>query len=89
LRSPEPGEEIVPSDPFFKNHGSKAIISLNGERYNSLGAWQKETGKDMRSIFKDPKYIDPENWDFHLETDSPNIGAGEDGAIIGALGPKR
>ena len=89
LRSPEPGEEIVPSDPFFKNHGSKAIISLNGERYNSLGAWQKATGKDMRSIFKDPKYIDPENWDFRLQPDSPNIGAGEDGAIIGALGPKR
>ena len=89
LRSPEPGEEIVPRDPFFRNHGSKAIISLNGERYNSLKGWQKTTGKDLHSIFKDPVYVDPENWDFRLQPDSPNIGAGEDGAVIGALGIKR
>ena len=89
LRSPEPGDEIVPKDSFFQNHGSKAVISLNGERYNSLRVWQKATGKDMHSIFKEPRYVDPENWDFRLQPDSPNIGAGADGAVIGAFGPKR
>ncbi len=89
LRRPEPGDEIVPSDPFFQHHGSKAVISLNGERYNSLRIWQQATGKDRQSIFKEPRYVDPENWDFRLQPDSPNISAGENGADIGALGPKR
>ena len=88
LRSPGPGDEIVPRDPFFRHHGSKAVISLNGERYSSLRAWQEATGKDMHSIFADPKYIDPENWDFRLQSDSPNIGRGEGGTTIGALGVK-
>jgi hypothetical protein len=88
LRSPDPGEEIVPEDPFFRSHGSKAVISLNGRRYNGLKAWQKATGKDRRSIFADPKYADPENWDFRLRPGSPNLGAGEDGTTIGALGVK-
>ncbi|MBM4047913.1 MAG: hypothetical protein FJ279_22665, partial [Planctomycetes bacterium] len=38
LRSPDPGDEIVPDSPFFQHHGSKAVISLNNERYNSLKA---------------------------------------------------
>jgi len=40
----------------------------------------------MHSLFKDPKYADPENWDYSLKPDSPNVGAGEGGATIGALG---
>ena len=86
LRSPEPGDEIVPADPFFRHHGSKAVISLNGKRFNSLRAWQDATGKDRNTIFGDPKYVDPEHWDFRLQPDSPNIGAGDGGATIGALG---
>ena len=85
LRRPDPGDEIVPDSPFFRHHGSKAVISLNGKRFNSLRRWQKETGKDVHSIFRDPKYVDPENWDFRLKSDSPNIGVGEGGATIGAL----
>ena len=89
LRRPDPGDEIVPDDPFFRHHGSKAVISLNGKRYNGLRAWQKATGKDLHSIFKDPRYVDPEHWDFRLQPDSPNIGAGENGVTIGALGVKK
>jgi len=88
LRNPDPGDEIDPQDPFFRSHGSKAVISLNGERYNSLRAWQEATGQDAHSIFADPKYVDPENWDFRLQPDSPNLGGGEGGATIGALGVK-
>ena len=86
LRRPDPGDEITPESPFFRHHGSKAVISLNGERYNSLRAWRKATGKDQHSIFADPKYVAPEDWDFHLQPDSPNLGAGEAGRTIGALG---
>ena len=86
LGSPEPGDEIIPDAAFFRNHGSKAVISLNGRRYKSLRAWQEATGKDRHSIFADPKYTDPENRDFRLRPGSPNLGAGEDGMTIGALG---
>jgi hypothetical protein len=86
LRDPEPGEALVPQDPFFQHHGSKAVISLNGERYNSLKAWREATGKDLHSIFADPKYVDPEHWDFRLQPGSPNVGAGEGSTTMGALG---
>ncbi len=85
LRQPEPGDEIVPEEAILKV-GSKAVISLNGERYNSLRAWQEATGQDLHSIFKHPKFVDPEGWNFHLQPDSPNLGAGENGTTIGALG---
>jgi len=85
LRQPEPGDEIISADPFFRHHGSKAVISLNGQRYNSLSSWQQATGQDRHTLFRDPKYVDPENWDFRLQPDSPNIAAGKDGATIGAL----
>jgi hypothetical protein len=88
LRQPDPGDEIEPSDPFFQHHGSKAVIGLNDERFNSLKAWQQTHGKDLHSIFRDPRYADPENWDFRLQPDSPNLGAGESGVTIGALGVK-
>jgi nitrous oxidase accessory protein NosD len=87
LRNPDPGDDIVPDHPFFRGHGSKAVISLNGGRYNSLRAWQQATGKDLNSIFRDPKYVDPEGWDYRPKPDSPNIGAGEGGTTIGALEP--
>ncbi len=86
LGSPDPGDKIVPADPFLRTASSKAVIRLNGKRFNSLKAWQETTGKDRHTIFKDPLYVDPENWDFRLKPDSPNIGAGKDGATIGALG---
>jgi hypothetical protein len=85
LRQPDPGDEFVPSNRFFQHHSSKAVIGLNDQRFNSLKAWQKAYGKDRHSLFRDPRYADPENWDFHLKPDSPNIGAGERGVTIGAL----
>jgi hypothetical protein len=43
----------------------------------------------MHSIFKHPRYADPVRRDFRLLPDSPNIGAGEGGTNIGALGVKK
>jgi len=86
---PAPDEDIKP-DPsdFFRTRESKAVMSLNGERYYSLREWREKTGKDMNSIYKHPRYADPQNRDFRLLPDSPNIGAGKDGATLGALGVK-
>ena len=88
LRNPEKWNKIVPEDPFFQHIGSKAVIGLNGRRYNSLEAWRKATGKDAHTIFKDPKYVNPKDRDFRLKPGSPNIGAGKDGVTIGAFGVK-
>jgi parallel beta-helix repeat protein len=86
LRSPDPGGSFTAEDPFFKGWESKAVIMLNGKRYHSLKAWREATGQDARSIFKDPRYVDSERWDFRLKPDSPNIAAGEDGQTIGVAG---
>ena len=52
----------------------------------SLTAWRARTGQDKHSIFTHPRYADPQNRDFSLLPNSPNIGAGENGTNIGALG---
>jgi hypothetical protein len=46
------------------------------------------SGKDQHTIFKDPKYADTAAYDFHVRPGSPDIGAGENGSTIGALGAK-
>lgn len=47
--------------------------------------WKKFSGKDVHSIFADPRYADINGMDFRLQPDSPNIGAGENGTTIGAM----
>jgi hypothetical protein len=58
---------------------------MNHGRCFSLREWQEISNKDKHSIFKRPLYIDPMNRDYRLQPGSPNIGAGKDGATIGAL----
>ena len=83
-----PGEDLIPPpDCFFRNTESKSVITAAGKRYSSLGEWQAASGQEQHSIFKDPGYADPERWDFRLSPGSPNLGAGENGATMGALGP--
>ena len=86
LRKPDADARLVPQDPFFRDHDSKAVISLNDQRYNGLAAWRKAASEDLHSIFQDPRYVDAEHRDFRLQPDSPNLHAGENGATIGALG---
>jgi len=47
--------------------------------------WKAFSGLDKHSIFADPKHTDRMEFDFTLLPDSPNIGAGENGATIGAM----
>jgi hypothetical protein len=70
-------KSFVVKDKFFAHHGSKAVINVNGRRFGNLPQWQKASGKDLHSIFKDPLYSDAAHYDFRLQTNSPNIGAGE------------
>lgn len=86
-RRPAPEEDIepIPGDWYERKTG-KGIVRIRRERLFSLREWQEASGKDMNSIFKHPRYVDPGNRDFRLLPDSPNIGAGKEGATIGALG---
>jgi hypothetical protein len=67
---------------------SKAVIGKDGKRFRTLKAWQDASGKDLHSISADPLYCDAAHHDLRLQPGSPNIGAGEGGATIGALGVK-
>jgi len=70
--------------------GSKAILSMGGKRYLTLRDWRQASGQDAHSVFADPRYVKPygviDRWDWRLHPDSPNLGAGQDGAAIGARG---
>lgn len=85
----QPGEVIsgvVPDDPALRRgDASKAIVWMQGKRYRDFATWQQAHGKDTHSIFVDPKYVDATRGNFHLLPGSPNIGAGKDGATIGAM----
>jgi hypothetical protein len=55
----------------------------------TLTPWRAIIGQDRHSISEHPRYADPQHRDFRLMTNSPNIGRGENGADIGALGVAR
>ena len=68
---------------------SKAIVSYTEEpgelhRFLTLREWRDFSGRDLHSIVADPLYVSTAGRDFRLGPGSPNIGAGADGATIGA-----
>ena len=69
---------------------SKAILAMGDERYLTMKDWREASGQDKHSIFADPRYVKPygaiDRWDWRLRPDSPNVGAGENRATLGALG---
>jgi hypothetical protein len=83
-----PAEEVLePRDGDFQYYlrGVKAVGSDYGRPVPSLKEW-RAMGYGRNSIMKRPLYVDPWNHDFRLKPGSPNIGAGKDGATIGAMG---
>jgi hypothetical protein len=89
-----PEEERLKRDENDFYYGESKALSAWDERTPekpdpylwTLTPWRVATGQDQHSIFAHPRYIDPQNRDFRLLATSPNIGRGENGATIGALG---
>jgi len=60
-RTPEDGRKIE-------------IWSDNGRKcYGKLYHWQKDTNLDKNSLFSDPRFVSLNDFDFHLQPDSPAI----------------
>ncbi len=72
---------------------SKGIVYYEDERgagrhFISLREWREFSAKDLHSIFADPLYVSTATRDFRPGPGSPNVGAGPEGATIGAFGPE-
>jgi hypothetical protein len=86
-----PDEILMPEQHDFYYGESKSMVLLDGPNNSlipipTLAAWRERTGQDRHSIFAHPRYADPKHRDFRILPSSPNIGAGENRANIGALG---
>jgi hypothetical protein len=93
LREQEKGvvfDRIVPRDAdrhlLVESKGIVALTEGSGpeRHFVSLTGWREFSGLDAHSIFADPLYVATAARDFRLQPDSPNIGAGSDGATIGS-----
>jgi len=91
-KEPGPADSIVAKPPSY---GPKAKMVVNfyyeqggteQHRFRTLQGWRDFAGKDAHSIVADPLYVNPPKHDFRIQPGSPNIGAGEGGATIGAFG---
>lgn len=54
--------------------------------YTSFAAFQTGSGQESMGTFEDPKLVDPENGDGHLQEDSPAINSGDPAALASVVG---
>lgn len=82
-----PFDYLTPSKQMLERTDDQHASKKYEEKvFCSLKRWRAAMGKDAHSIFADPKFVDPASGRFDVHKDSPNLGAGKDGADIGALG---
>ncbi|CAM4457454.1 MAG: right-handed parallel beta-helix repeat-containing protein [Paenibacillus macerans] len=76
---------VVDYNLYFAPGGSsEATWTWKNKEYTGFSSYQKGTGNDAHSLFADPKFVNAANGDFHLQSSSPAIDAGNtDTAIIG------
>jgi hypothetical protein len=95
LREQPPGtifDSVTPREAVLHGY-SKAIVGYTeygGEgltRLQSLAKWRAFSGQDQHSIVADPLHRSVVRQQFELDPHSPNLGAGENGATLGAFGP--
>lgn len=62
---------------------------LSEVRFNKLSwaEWQA-AGKDQHSVYADPKFVDPDHYDFTLQPDSPAFALGFKAIDLSSVGPR-
>ncbi|WP_025719549.1 right-handed parallel beta-helix repeat-containing protein [Paenibacillus sp. 1-18] len=78
---------VVDYNLYFAPGGSsEANWKWKDKEYTGFSAYKKGTGNDAHSLFIDPKFVNATGDDFHLQSSSQAIDAGDtDRAIIGTL----
>jgi parallel beta-helix repeat protein len=95
LRQQPPGVKHDSVEPREKilSMGSKAIVRYSewdskeptAKRFVSMEEWRQFGGQDRHSVFADPLHLCAQEQRFDLDPRSPNLGAGENGATLGAF----
>jgi len=70
---------------WYNSANRSMCVRYRGE-WKSVSDYQREDGRGLHSISKEPKFVDFANRDFHLLPDSPCKDTGENGAEMGAYG---
>ena len=82
-------KHIVRNNIGYRND-SKKVLVLIGSIDEDYNCWYNPQNpivpKGAHSIILDPKFVDIANSDYHLRTDSPCIGTGENGVDMGTYG---
>ena len=94
LEKADPGLWQKIQTEAFKTSYLPHIIRTASKRrvndYETLKDWQAVSGQDTHSIFADALYANPlppmDRWDWRVRPGNPNIGKGENGADMGAVG---
>lgn len=87
--APQRPENDIQSTRYGRLAGqSKGIVAITmGKDYwrdfHSMKEWRIFSGKDKNSLFEDPQYVSPIDWDFRVLPESPNRLV--DGKVIGIL----
>jgi hypothetical protein len=71
---------------YYFPSGSKAVKwTFDQKDYSSFEEYVAATGDDQNSRFADPRFVDPDAHDFHLQPDSPARNGGDDlgSAMVG------
>jgi len=87
---PDGGNEMA--DTFWTdwNVYYNPAIPADSVRIGKLNfpQWQ-ERGEDTHSVYADPKFVDPDHYDFRLQNDSPALAMGFKQIDITKIGPRR
>ncbi len=67
---------------WFSNQGVTA--NYFGKLLERFDEYQKTTGLDKQSVLADPRFIDPEQSDYRVSSDSPARTLRADGGSVGA-----
>jgi hypothetical protein len=70
---------------YFNPEKKLDEINFNGKTWNE---WNK-AGKDVHSVFADPKFADAENFDFRLQPGSPAFNLGFKAIDLSEVGPRK